>query len=171
MNRHDGFLHRFYIQLSMPEGSIGSFPRKKRPDIAVYDYSEGKKLLLDITITHPHSKNFILAASVNSGHAAGKKRNRKIENSCRKQQLRDIFSVQLLWRRSVNGKWRLERPFTKSLLAPGELDVASSQFRVHWKQKLSVCLQKKNFKIVANKINAIRESADRCLRSRGFIPV
>ena len=29
MHRQDGFLHRFYIELSMPEGSIGSFLRQK----------------------------------------------------------------------------------------------------------------------------------------------
>ena len=45
------------------------FKGKQQPDIAVYDFQDGKKLLLDITITHPWAQSNISGSSTRAGFA------------------------------------------------------------------------------------------------------
>ncbi|XP_065832959.1 uncharacterized protein [Oscarella lobularis] len=176
MHRHDGYLHRFYMMLTSLNFRCGKevleqFHDKKRLDIVVYDFAEGKKLLLDITITHPHSKNFISPASLISGHAASEK-----EKSKKRKFLKEATVAGHLFRPialETFGQWGSAIRNTVnevSRLAPRELRTSVSQFRVDWKQRLAVSLQRENCKIVADKVAAIHASQDRCLRSRGFCP-
>ena len=55
------------------------FKGKQRPDIdiAVYNYRDGKKLLLDITVTHPWSKTNLSGSSERAGFAATAKEKEK----------------------------------------------------------------------------------------------
>ena len=46
------------------------FEGKQRPDIAVYDFDNGKKLLLDITIAHHWAQNYISQSCTTAGFAA-----------------------------------------------------------------------------------------------------
>ena len=65
------------------------FEHKKRPDIAIYKYKDGKKMLLDITITHPFAvKNL----SGNSEKAAFARKSRRKQSTPRKLKLSDISS-------------------------------------------------------------------------------
>ena len=49
------------------------FEGKKRPDVAVYDYHQGKKLLLDMTATHPWALHNITLSKKTVGYAAAAK--------------------------------------------------------------------------------------------------
>ena len=53
------------------------FEGKQRPDIAVYNYRDGKKLLLDITVTQPWSKTNLSGSSERAGFAATAKEKEK----------------------------------------------------------------------------------------------
>ena len=49
---------------------ISQFEDKKRPDIAIYNYENGKKMLLDITITHPWAVKNLSGSSEKAAFAA-----------------------------------------------------------------------------------------------------
>ena len=53
------------------------FEGKQRPDIAVYDYVDGEKLWLDITIAHPFAKQYITKSFTNAGYAAAEREKAK----------------------------------------------------------------------------------------------
>ena len=57
------------------------FEGKQCTDIAVYNYHDGKKLLLDIVITHSSSKTNLTDSSEKAGFAASaKEKEKKDEN-------------------------------------------------------------------------------------------
>ena len=49
------------------------FEGKKRPDVSFYEYHQGKKLLLDMTVTHPWALHNITLSKKTSGYAAAAK--------------------------------------------------------------------------------------------------
>ena len=78
IHRHDRILDSVHQMLS----SVGlrcwkelteEFESKQRPDIAVYDFNNGKKLLLDITIAHHWAQNYIGRCCTTAGFAAAER--------------------------------------------------------------------------------------------------
>ena len=55
---------------AMQEKLTEKFECKQRPDIAVYDYDNGKKLLLDIPIAYPWAQNYISRSCTTAEFAA-----------------------------------------------------------------------------------------------------
>ena len=53
------------------------FEGKQHPDIAVYNYRDSKKLLLDITVTDPWSNTNLSGSSERAGFAATAKEKEK----------------------------------------------------------------------------------------------
>ena len=109
MHRHDSVLHCFYTMLKAVnfrcrKEILEQFEGKQRPDIAVYDYRDGKKLLLDITITHPQSKRFVGVSCSVVGHAANEKE--KMKNICRRPSTGAISFVLFLLK--CSGNWKLQ---------------------------------------------------------------
>ena len=84
--RHDGYLDIYYNMLRevgfhCRKELTAQFQNKQRPDIAVYDFHEGKKLLLDITITHPWAQSNISGSSTTAGLQQWKKKNKRTRNT------------------------------------------------------------------------------------------
>ena len=79
------------------------FEGKQRPDIAVYNYRDGKKLLLDITVTHPWSKTNLSGSSKRAGFAATAKETEKNTKYLTKaSNLGQVFRPIAI---EVSGRW------------------------------------------------------------------
>ena len=61
------------------------FLGKKRPDVAVYDYNQGKKLLLDMTVTHPWALHNIGSSKQYQGMLHLRKSAQRIPSICLQQ--------------------------------------------------------------------------------------
>ena len=82
IHRHDSitnsvFQNAILSWVSMPKELTNQFEGKQRPDIAVYDYVDGEKLWLDITIAHPFAKQYITKSFTNAGYAAAEREKAK----------------------------------------------------------------------------------------------
>ena len=78
IRRHDHFMDSFYemlrsVDLRCRKELTAQFQGKQRPDIADYNYRDGKKLLLDITITHVWFATNLSGSSEKAGFAASSK--------------------------------------------------------------------------------------------------
>ena len=82
IRRHNHFLDRSYDKLRSVDYRCrkelaSQFEGKQHPDIAVYNYRDGKKLLLDTTITHPWSKTNLTGSSKKAGFVKEKEKDDK----------------------------------------------------------------------------------------------
>ena len=82
IRRHDHFLDSYYdmlrsVDFRCKKEITAQFEGKQHPDIAIYNYRDGKKLLLDITVTHPWSKTNLSGSSERAGFAATAKEKEK----------------------------------------------------------------------------------------------
>ena len=108
IRRHDHFMDSFYemlrsVDLHCRKELTAQFQGKQRPDIAVYNYRDGKKLLLDITITHVWSATNLSGSSEKAGFAASSKEREKTTSTCKRPQALGIFSGLLLSRSLDDG--------------------------------------------------------------------
>ena len=53
------------------------FEGKQRSDIVVYDFKDGKKLLLDVTIAHPWGKKYMTKSFSTAAFAAAEREKQK----------------------------------------------------------------------------------------------
>ena len=155
------FLDSYYdmlrsVDLRCRKELTSQFEGKQRPDIAVYNYRDGKKLLLDITVTHPWSKTNLSSSSEKAGFAVATKEKEK-----NGKYLSKALSLGHLFRPiaiEVFGRWGEGAEETLkevSLLAPSVLGVPYGQFKRDWAIQLAVCLQKENAEMINNKILSI----------------
>ena len=158
IRRHDHFLDSYYdmlrsVDLRCRKELTSQFEGKQRPDIAVYNYRDGKKLLLDITVTHPWSKTNLSSSSEKAGFAAATKEKEK--NGKYLSKAGHLFRPIAI---EVFGQWGEGAEETLkevSLLAPSVLGVPYGQFKRDWAIQLAVCLQKENAEMINNKILSI----------------
>ena len=132
------------------------FLGKKRPDVAVYDYNQGKKLLLDMTVTHPWALHNIGSSKTISGYAASSKERSK--NSKYLSAAIDLGHLFRPFALEVYGCWGAESVNTlkeAASLAPAALAMSYGDFANYWRRRLAVCLQKGNADMIHNKIAAI----------------
>ncbi|XP_062506125.1 uncharacterized protein LOC134182711 [Corticium candelabrum] len=152
--RHDRFLDNYYNMLQevgfhCRKELTAQFQNKQCPNIAVYDFHEGKKLLLDITITHPWAQSNISGSSTMAGFAAVEKEKQK-DKKYREtaESLRHIFRPIAI---EAFGCWgpKAEELLTEtSKMAPMQLDMPVGQFKAQWSRHLSVTLQRLNLDII-----------------------
>ncbi len=67
----------FSVGLQCRKEVTKQFEGKQRPDITVYNFDNGKKLLLDITIAHPWAQNYIGRSCTTAGLAVNRTNNNK----------------------------------------------------------------------------------------------
>ena len=161
IHRHDRGLDSVHQMLSSVglrcrKDLIEQFEGKQRPDIAVYDFDNGKKLLLDITISHPWAQNYI-GRSCTTARFAAAERDRIKNNKCL-QMSNDLgylfrpFSLKVFVRLGVSARVTLKQV---SRLAAPLAGFSPEEFLNEWRRRLSVCLQKGNARILFNKVDTI----------------
>ena len=132
------------------------FEGKQRPDIAVYDFDNGKKLLLDITIAHSWAQNYISRNFTTEGFAAAErdriKNNKYLQMSTDLEYLFRPFSLEVFGRMEESARETLKQV---SRLAAPLARYSSEEFLNKWRRRLSVCLQKGNARILSNNVNTI----------------
>ncbi|XP_062518571.1 uncharacterized protein LOC134193752 [Corticium candelabrum] len=82
IHRHDAVLDCFFemskvLGFNCRKELPAQFTNKQRPDIAIYNYKDGKNLLLDVTITHPWAKRSLRSGSSTPDFAATEKEKKK----------------------------------------------------------------------------------------------
>ena len=161
IRRHDHFLDSYYdmlrsVDFRCKKEITAQFEGKQRPDIAVYNYRDGKKLLLDITVTHPWSKTNLPGSSERAGFAGtAKEKEKNTKYLTKASNLGHLFRPIAI---EVYGRWGKGAEETlkeASLLAPSVSNVSSSYFKRDWSIRLAVCLQKENAEMIHNKILSI----------------
>ena len=129
---------------------------KERPDIAVYDFDNGKKLLLDITIAHPWAQNYISQSCKTAGFTAAErdhiKNNKYLQMSTDLGYLSRAFSLEVFGHLGESARETLKQV---SRLAAPLAGYSPEEFLNKWRHRLSVCLQKGNARILSNKVNTI----------------
>ena len=132
------------------------FEGKQGPDIAVYDFDNGKKLLLDITITHPWAQNYISRSCTTARFAAAErdriKNNQYLQVSSDLDYLFRPFSLEVFGRLGESARETLKQV---SRLAAPLAGYSPEELLNEWRHRLSVCLQKGNARILSNKVNTI----------------
>ena len=132
------------------------FLGKKRPDVAVYDYNQGIKVLLDMTVTHSWALHNIGSSKTISGYAASSKEPSK--NSKYLSAAIDLGHLFRPFALEVFGCMGAESVCTLkegANLAPEALDMSCGSFANYWRRRLVVCLQKENAGMIHYKIAAI----------------
>ena len=112
IRRHDHFLDSYYDMLQSADfrckkDITAQFEGKQCRDITDYNYRDGKKLLLDITVTHPWSKTNLSGSSERAGFAATAKE--KENTKYLTKATLDTFSDLLLSRSTEDGGKELKR--------------------------------------------------------------
>ena len=138
-------------QLTLDVGkSSAQFEGKQRPDIAIYNYKDGKKLLLDVTITHPWAKNNLSGSSQTAGFAALTKEEKNSgEDHCTWSPL-PASCHRGVWKMGEICRGYFERSFNAS-----SSYIPSAQFHSRWAIQLSTCLQKENATTIKDKLLSI----------------
>ena len=82
IRRHENVLDCFYDRsksfgFHFRKGLTAQFENKQRPDIAIYNYRDGEKLLVDVSITHPLAKRSISSSCSKPGLAEAEKEREK----------------------------------------------------------------------------------------------
>ena len=132
------------------------FSDKKRPDIGVYNFDQGKKILLDVSITHPLGVNVQSQAANVSGFAATQKDQKKVDKyRAVAGSLGYLFDPLVM---EVYGRWSpIARDFFRKAAVRPSIDFVNDRaaFVNYWRKRLSVGLQRGNATIILNKIKAI----------------
>ena len=161
ITRHDRVLDTVYnmmreLDFRCRKELQDQFKGKHRPDIAVYDYKDGKKLLLDITITHPWAQLNISGSNITAGYST-----LQAEKGKNKKYLQISSDLGYLFKPvafEVYGRWgeqARELLNDVATLAPPILNLSTSEFKHLWRRKIAVCLQKQSALIIKNKVAAI----------------
>ena len=135
------------------------FADKKRPDISVYNYDQGKKMFLDVSFTHPLAVNTVTPAADTSGYAADLKDQKKIEKyRAMASSLGYLFDPLVM---EVYGRWSHRSDFLSQAAVRPSIDFINDRaaFVNYWSKRLSVSLQRGNANIILNKIRAILPSS------------
>ena len=161
IKRHDSVLDCFYdmsksLGFHCRKELTAQFENKQRPDIAIYNYKDGKKLLLDVTITHPLAKRSISASCSKPGFAAAEKEREKDSKYLVKStNLGYLFRPIAL---EVYGRWGNTAETTLEELSkksPQSTGLNPSEFKLHWRRRIAINLQRANSSIIQNKVSAI----------------
>ena len=132
------------------------FQDKKRPDFGIYNFENGKKLLLDISVIHPLSQAVITGSTQENGFAAAHRDKTKDE-----KYLQVATSLGYLFKPvvvEVFGRWS---PTAASLFHQiarrPSVDFLNDRntFINYWSKRLAVCLQRANSRIILNKVELI----------------
>ena len=176
IHRHDSVLDCYFdlfksVGFHCRKELTSQFENKQRPDIAIYNYKDGKKLLLDVTITHPLAKRSVNSSSSKPGFAAAEKEKEKDSKYLAKSlDLGYLFRPLAL---EVYGRWgnkseeTLEEFSKYSLNAFG---LPPNEFKLQWRRRIAVCLQKANSSIIKNKVSSIIGKCDGCPNADISIP-
>ena len=144
------------VDLQCRKELTSQFADKKRPDIAIYNYRDDKKLLLDITITHPCAVRNISGSSNKAAFATSEQENRKqAKYSKQAEDLGHLFRPIAI---EVFGRWGQDAESTlseASRMAHMCLQINSAQFKNLWHRCISTSRQKENVRIIENKVNTI----------------
>ena len=142
----------------MQEKLTEKYESKQRPDIAVYDYDNGKKLLLDITIAYPWAQNYISRSCTTAWFAAAEQdsiKNKKyLQMSIDLSYLFRPFSLEVFGRLGESATEALKQV---SRLAAPLAESSPEEYLNEWRRRLAVCLQKYNARILFNKVKTLSE--------------
>jgi len=133
---------------------------KKRPDISIYNFKDGKKLLLDISIVHPQAKHWISGSAKDNGFAAAggdRLKNQKYAALAQKQGY--LFQPVVS---EVFGRWSPVARGIFSFIArrpSADFEQNKAAFINYWRRRLSICLQKENANIILRKIKLLTPSS------------
>ena len=159
--RHDHIQHtwlsllrsvNFHCELE----ELGDFGDFKRPDISIYDYQDGKKLLLDVSIIHPQRPSCLPQSHSTNGAAAIL---RDTEKSTKYRA--EAISLGYLFEPltfEVFGRWSPVAVdfFNKIVRRPSIefLDDRPAAAR-YWRRRFAVCLQRLNAQILLRKVTLL----------------
>ena len=175
---HDHILDEFYqmlcaVDLRCRKELTSQFADKKRPDIAIYNYRDDKKLLLDITITHPCAVRNLSRSSNKAAFAASEQENRK--RTKYSKQAGDLGHLFRPIAMEGFGRWGQDAESTlseASHMAHMCLQINSAQFKNLWHRRISTSLQKEIVRIIENKVNTIiskKQKEPNAISRLGFI--
>ena len=161
IRRHDHIADCLYKMLT----SVGyrcrkelpdQFDGKQRPDVAVYDYKDGKKLLLDVTIAHPAARKYISKSHSVAGFAATEREKQK--NTKYLSKSRELGYLFKPFAMEVFGRWSdSAQNFLSetSKFAASTLQISSAEFLHMWRRRFATCLQKENVSIMSEKMKSL----------------
>ena len=161
IRRHDSWQHTWQQMLRSVNYRVEleqerEFQDKKRPDIGIYNFENGKKLLLDISVIHPLSQAVVTGSAQENGYAAAHRDKTKDE-----KYLQVATSLGYLFKPvvvEVFGRWS---PTAASLFHQiarrPSVDFMNDRngFINYWSKRLAVCLQRANSRIILNKVELI----------------
>ena len=164
MRRHDAVQYAWTAMLR----SVGfqceleklhEFPDKRRADISVYNYKDGKKLLLDISVVNPQVPAFLSHSADSSGAAASRRDEEKaIKYSESATSLGYLFQPVVA---EAFGRWSEKAiELFRDIGRRPSVDFLEdrSAFAHYWRNRISSVLQRQNARIVINKVKKILPS-------------
>ena len=161
IRRHDRIVDCLFqmvtsVGLRCRKELTNQFAGKERPDVAIYDYQDGKKLLLDVTVAHPQAKKYMSKSCSIAGFAAAEREKQK--NSKYLSVATDLGYLFRPFSVEVFGRWgkAAEKTLAEvSKSATSILDLSVAEFLHLWRRRFSTCLQKENASIISEKLNSL----------------
>ena len=128
----------------------------KRPDISVYDYHDGKKLLLDVSIINPQRPGCLPQSHSTNGAAALQRDNEKrLKYQGEATSLGYLFEPLTF---EVFGRWSpVAVEFFKKIVRRPSLEFLDDRPAAsrYWRRRLAVCLQRMNSQIILRKVASL----------------
>ena len=136
----------------------------KRPDIGVFNFNDGKKLLLDVSIAHPQASTVLPQSAKNAGHAASERDNFKIKKFREEaNKLGYLFEPLVM---EVFGRWSpIALRILRQVAERPSIDFFNDKnsFLAYWRRHMAVCLQRENARIILRKVKCIVPHSPVCV--------
>ena len=166
IHRHDAITDVCFqmlkaVDLRARKEVLHQFSDKRRPDIVLFDWSQSRPLLLDISVIHPWMASVFPATSNSTGHAAADRD--KLKNT---KYLTSTASLGYDFKPlsfEVFGRWSpvvSEFCTTVASRAFDDHPADKAEFLHYWRRRLSVCIQKENADIILKKLSSILRADD-----------
>ena len=134
-----------------------------RPDITVFDVGSGSNTDLDISLAHPWSSEVISASASTEGAAASRREQKKTEKYSRERLLgkETVTAVPLVLEHF--GRWGQQAEMYLQHLSSRSTDAYgttnASSFKTHWRERMSIQLQKANARVIYRKVERLLDDA------------
>ncbi|XP_065834209.1 uncharacterized protein [Oscarella lobularis] len=135
------------------QGDFGDF---KRPDISIYDYQDGKKLLLDVSIIHPQRPGCLPQShSTNGAAAIYRDTEKSTKYRAEATSLGYLFEPLTF---EVFGRWSpVAVDFFKKIVRRPSIEFLDDRPAAarYWRRRFAVCLLRLNAQILLRKVTLL----------------
>ena len=159
IRRHDAITDECFqllkaVDLQARKEVIDQFSDKRRPDIVVFNLSQSRPLLLDVSVIHPWMASVFPATASSTGFAAADRD--KLKNTKYLSDASDLgYDFQPLSFEDF-GRWSpVVSHLCSSVASRIDQTADRAEFLHYWRRRISVCVQRENAKIILKKLSSI----------------